>query len=371
MLESIATSMITVAGVVFSVTIVALSLAASQYSPRVLRTFMADRPTQVVFGSFVGTFAYCLVVLRTVRGGEEEFVPSLAVLGGILLAFAGIAMLVFFIHHLASSIEASAILERVTSATLRAVETLFPEQLGAPLEETQAEAAPGSGREWTAARTRASGYIISVDKKGLLAYARERGRIVRMERGIGEFVVAGQPLASLEGSKAVSEEDEARLNACYVLDRQRTIEQDAGFGLQQIVDVGAKALSPGINDASTALMCIDRLTEILIYLARRRIESPFRRDDGHLRVIAIGPSFASLVALAYHPFSAEARGKHPVLERLARSLEQVGEATLDPGRRQTLADEAGRLAAAIPHEHAELIERMRRLRTTLASAPCP
>jgi uncharacterized membrane protein len=362
--------MITVAGVVFSVTLVALSLAASQYSPRVLRTFMGDRPTQVVFGTFVGTFAYCLTVLRTIRGGEEGFVPSLAVLGGILLAFVGIAMLVFFIHHLAASIEASSILQRITAATVRAVEDLFPEELGAPLAENHAMPATPLLRDWTAAPAQGTGYIISVDNQGLLAFARQLGRIVRMERGIGEFVVAGQPLVSLAGAEAVSEDDEAAVNRCFALDRQRTMEQDAAFGLQQIVDVAAKALSPGINDASTALMCIDRLTEILVRLARRRIESPFRCDDGGLRVIALGPSFASLVALAYHELAAEARGKRGVLEHLVKSLEQLLEATGDPDRRRVLADEAVRLGGAVPPEQADVRERLRRLERLAGSAPC-
>jgi uncharacterized membrane protein len=336
MLSAIAGSMITVAGVVFSVTLVALSLAASQYSPRVLRTFMSDRPTQVVLGAFVGIFAYCLVVLRTIRGGEDGFVPSLAVLGGIVLAFVGIGLLVFFIHHLASSIEASSILQRVTSATLGAVEDLFPEDLGAPAE-AQAVAATEVGGAWTPVAARASGYIISVDNEGLLGFARKSGRVVRMERGIGEFVIRAQPLASIGGSEAVDADAEGALNACFALDRQRTIEQDAAFGLQQIVDVAGKALSPGINDATTALMCIDRLTEILVRLARRRIESPFRRDDGRLRVIALGPSFESLVALAYRELRAEARGKRAVLARLLWSLEQLAGATSDPGRRRIVA----------------------------------
>jgi uncharacterized membrane protein len=324
----------------------------------------------VVFGTFVGTFAYCLTVLRTIRGGGDVFVPSLAVLGGILLAFMGIGMLVFFIHHLAASIEASSILQRVTAATLRAVEDLFPEQLGAPLEETHALPPAGQTGEWTPVLARASGYIVSVRTEGLLAFARSRGRVVRMERGIGDFMVAGEALAGLEGSDAVSEKDETDLNACFALDRQRTIEQDAGFGVQQIVDVAAKALSPGINDASTALMCIDRLTEILIHLARRRIESPYRRDDGRLRVIARGPSFGGLVAVAYHALTAEAGGKHVVLERLARSLEQLGTATQDRGRRRILAGETARLEAAVPAQHAELLERIRRLQCALESADC-
>jgi uncharacterized membrane protein len=133
MLSTIAGSMITVAGVVFSITIVSLSLAASQYSSRVLRNFMRDRTNQTVLGVFVGIFAYCLVVLRTIRGGDEgAFVPALAVLVAVALAFAGIAFLIFFIDHIGSSIQASQIIATVAKETLEAVDHLFPENRGEP-----------------------------------------------------------------------------------------------------------------------------------------------------------------------------------------------------------------------------------------------
>lgn len=342
-LSAIAQSMITVAGVVFSVTIVALSLTASQYSPRVLRTFMADRPTQVVLGTFVGIFAYCLVVLRTIRGADgPSFVPSIAVLMGIVLAFAGIGVLVFFIHHLATSIQASAIIARITAGTLRAVDELFPEALGAPAEDASALASLPA--QWTPVPARRSGYIVSLDEHGLLACARGLGRIVRMERGIGEFVVEGTTLVSLQGGQPAGE-DQAALDACYALDVERSIEQDAAFGIRQIVDVGLKALSPGINDTTTALMCIDRLTEILVRLARRRIESPLRRDGGEVRVVALGATFASLVELAYGQLRQDARGKRVVLERLAWSMAQVLSATTDPARRRVLVEQAERRVA--------------------------
>jgi uncharacterized membrane protein len=345
MLSAIASSMITVAGVVFSVTIVALSLAASQYSPRVLRSFMADRPTQVVLGMFVGIFAYCLTVLRTIRGGEEEaYVPSVAVLGGMVLAFAGIGLLVFFIHHLAASIEASAILERQTAATLRALDDLFPENLGEPVED------PGAAEQqagpWTAVAASTTGYIVSVDDAALLEAARDCGRVLRMEHGIGDFIIEGLPLASFQGARAVTDDDAAAVNACYALDRQRTVEQDVGFGIQQIVDIGLRALSPGINDPSTACMCIDRLTEVLVRLARRRIEPPLRRDGGTLRVIALGPSFAALASLAWRPLRHAAREQPAVLERLRWSVDQVSAAARDPGRRETLGIERRCLNAA-------------------------
>lgn len=131
MLSAIATSMITVAGVVFSVTIVALSLTASQYSPRVLRNFMSDRSTQVVLGAFVAVFAYCLIVLRTIRGGDEGgFVPSLAVLGGVFMAFVGIGLLIYFVHHVATAIQVDYILERIATDTREAIDRLYPAGVG-------------------------------------------------------------------------------------------------------------------------------------------------------------------------------------------------------------------------------------------------
>ena len=131
LLSSVAGSMITVAGVVFSITIVALALTSSQYTSRVLSNFMRDQINQVVLGVFVGIFAYCLVVLRTIRGGDEgAFVPSLAVLGGLVLAFVGIAFLIFFIHHIAMSIQASTIIATAAEETIAAVDHLFPKGLG-------------------------------------------------------------------------------------------------------------------------------------------------------------------------------------------------------------------------------------------------
>ena len=136
LLTAVASSMITVAGVVFSITIVALSLTSSQYTSRVLRNFMRDRVNQVVLGVFVGIFAYCLVVLRTIRGGDEgKFVPSLAVLVGLILAFVGIAFLIYFIHHISMSIQASNIIAAAAQETIAAVDHLFPKELGEDADE--------------------------------------------------------------------------------------------------------------------------------------------------------------------------------------------------------------------------------------------
>jgi len=343
-LAAIAGSMITVAGVVFSVTIVALSLAASTYSPRVLRTFMHDRATQAAFGVFVGIFAYCLVVLRTVRAADENgaaFVPSLAVFGALVLALVGVWVLVYFIHHVAVTIQVSSILQRIAAETRKAIETLFPEHLG----EDEDDAAPSAAgeRDWRAIPARRSGYLVSIDAAGLLAFARRRGGVLRMELAVGEFAVESQPLASLAGASAEPRAEADELDQLYTFGAERSVHQDAGFGIQQLVDVATRALSPGVNDPSTAAMCADHLSALLVQLARRRMPSPLRREGGELRVIACGPSFESLVGLAFEPLVRYARGKPEVLAALARAARRVERAA--PPRR-----------AAFMSAHLETIE---------------
>ncbi len=181
LLGVVASSMITVAGVVFSITIVALSLTSSQYTSRVLRNFMGDRSNQFVLGAFLGIFAYCLVVLRTIRGGDEgAFVPSLAVLMGLILGLAGIAVLIYFIHHIAVSIQAAQILANVAEETLEAVDRLFPKEVGEELEPPRQEP-PLAGRSWQAVHAKQTGYIQSIDAPELLKLASEQQAVVRME----------------------------------------------------------------------------------------------------------------------------------------------------------------------------------------------
>ncbi|HZM35011.1 MAG TPA: DUF2254 domain-containing protein [Burkholderiales bacterium] len=342
-LEAIAGSMITVAGVVFSVTIVALSLAASTYSPRILRTFMHDRGTQSAFGVFVGAFAYCLVVLRTVRVADDSgsaFVPSVAVLGALVLAIAAVCVLVYFIHHVVVAIQVSTILSRVADETSRAIDTLFPEPLGEGEDDSPQQ--PPAGLAWQALPARRSGYIVSIDTDRLLAWAAERDFVVRMELGVGEFAIESLPLASIAGPAPDEEKDGAALDASYSLADERTIEQDPEFGVQQLVDVAVRALSPGVNDPTTARMCIHHLAGLLVRLARRREPSRLRTKDGKLRVVTKAPDFASLCALAFDTLARYAEGKAEVLATLRGAAERVASAA--PRSRRA------RLAVYLPQE---------------------
>jgi uncharacterized membrane protein len=347
MLTAIASSMITVAGVAFSITIVALALASSQYTSRILRNFMRDRASQAVLGAFVGIFTYCLMVLRSIRGGDEGvFVPSLAVLFAVVLAFVGIGCLIFFIHHIASSIQAEIIIQSAANETIDAVDRLFPAEMGeAAGADSAAEPLPGV-LAWQSIPARRTGYIQSVDGDGLLGFAAARNSVVRMERGIGEFVVEGAPLVSVAGGKPPDDETAAQLDALYTVGRQRTMAQDAGFGIRQIVDVALKALSPGINDTTTAVICVDYLSAVLARLAVRQFESPNRLDHGELRVIARGPTFPDLLGQGFDQIRQNAAGNVTVLVSLLQALEVIAVRTQDPRRRQALKRQADLIADA-------------------------
>ena len=200
MLSTIAGSMMSVVGVTFSMTLVALSMASSQYTSRILRNFMGSRVTQAVLGVFAGIFTYCLIVLRTIRGGDEgAYVPTLAVFFGFVLAVGSVGVLIFFIHHVASSIQASSIIASAAEETIQAIDRLFPKKLGHSLDEAEKKqtSPPVDDRKWHIVSADESGYIQGVDNAALLRLARERKTVVRMERGIGEFVVENTPLASL------------------------------------------------------------------------------------------------------------------------------------------------------------------------------
>ncbi|PKO89066.1 MAG: DUF2254 domain-containing protein [Betaproteobacteria bacterium HGW-Betaproteobacteria-10] len=376
MLTTIAGSMMSVVGVTFSMTLVTLALASSQYTSRILRNFMRDGITQVVLGIFAGIFTYCLIVLRTIRGGESVFVPSLAVFFGMLLAIGGIVVLIFFIHHIASSIQASSIIASVAEETLATVDKLFPGALGEEPVEDDADQARLllPERSWQTVPAKGNGYIQSVDNEALLRLADENKLIVRMERGIGMFVVHGTALASLSLDEPPGEEIIAALQNAYSISRHRTPEQDTAFGLRQIVDMALRALSPSINDTTTAVMCIDYLTAILARLAVRSIPSAYRFEAGELRVIAIGPSFASLVAESFDQIRGSAQGNLAVLLRMLGALQTIASLTASVGRRQVLREEMACIAELAartiqsPHDRARFENRLSRVRAALASA---
>ena len=347
MLSTIAGSMMTVVGVTFSMTLVTLALAASQYTSRILRNFMRDRMTQAVLGIFAGIFTYCLIVLRTIRSAEDTaFIPSLAVSFAVVLAIGGVGILVYFIHHIASSIQASNVIASVATETMAAIDRLFPEKLGEGHGDgdESVSSVPMPERDWRAFPAPRDGYIQGVDSEALLRLARTRRAVVRMERGIGEFVVRDTALASLALEAAPDPEIAVELQSAYAIGRHRTIEQDAAFGIRQIVDMALRALSPGINDTTTATMCVDYLAAILARLASRPIPSPLRYENGELRLIATGPTFESLAAQSFDQIRGSAAGNFAMLLHMLGAIETIASRTGSESRRKVLQDNMERLA---------------------------
>jgi len=377
-LSTIAGSMMTVVGVTFSMTLVTLALASSQYTSRILRNFMRDRVTQVVLGIFTGIFTYCLIVLRTIRGGDESgFIPNLAVSFGVVLAIGGISVLIFFIHHIASSIQASNIIASVAVETMEAIDRLFPEKLGhGPVggDEDQSPL-PLSERSWQAVSARGNGYIQSVDNATLMRLAREHQTIVRMERGIGEFVVQNTALASLALEDPPEKEIIADLQEAYSINRFRTVQHDSAFGIRQIVDMALKALSPGINDTTTAVMSVDYLTAILARLASRNIPSSRRYEDGQLRVITIGPTFEGLLAESFDQIRGSAKGNAAIMLRMLGALQTIAGLTARPSPQRALRDQVSWIAELAErtlesaHERARIDARLARVREALEAEP--
>jgi uncharacterized membrane protein len=316
-LTAIASGFITVTGVVFSVTIVALQLASTQFTPRILRNFTADRVNQVVLGAFIATFTYALLVLRVVRGetggmtpadveagaraateSVDTFVPHLSVTVAVGLAVVGIGFLIFFIHHAAQSVQAGVIIQRVTEDALSTVDRLLPERVGEPEEDRVDAATPDA--EGSIVTAHRSGYVQGVDEGSLMALVKADGFTIRMEPEIGDFVLEGGTLATLW--PAGLEADEAVVDAvrdAFVFGHARTPHADAELGVIELADIAVRALSPGINDPTTAVLCVDRLCEVLLAYARRERPRRVRGLPGGGTLILPLTPFSDLVDTAF------------------------------------------------------------------------
>lgn len=334
MLSAIAGAMATVAGVVFSITVVALTLASSQYTSRVLRNFMRDPVNQIMLGIFIGVYLYCLFVLRTISGGNGGFVPSIAVLAALIMAIFASVFFIFFIHHISSTIQASEMAAAITRETLKAVDVLFPEEIGEEQKEEELILAPDA--RWYGIPSDEMGYVQGVDTDALLDFASKHDTVVRMECKIGDFIAQDRPLASLALRAPPGPEIVDSLNQIYAIDTYRTVDQDAAFGIRQLVDMSLKALSPGVNDTTTAVTCIDHLSVILTRCARRRVAQSCRYEGERLRVIAAGPEFAHLVSLSFTQILENAESNAEIMLRLLIALGKIVSATSDTNRRQVL-----------------------------------
>ncbi|MEO8603141.1 MAG: DUF2254 domain-containing protein [bacterium] len=328
LLAAVASSMITVAGVVFSITMVALALTSSQFGPRLLINFMRDSGNQVVLGAFVATFMYCLLVLRVVRGGTPEFVPHFAVTAAIALAATAVFLLIYYIHHVSVSIQAENVIAAVRDDLSSAIESLL-----APAGRTSGTAdAPPRRADWSPAReaesvavpVARSGYIQAIDDAELLRLGQCHDLLIRLGNRPGDFVVAGSPVARAWSAQPPSGDMVDALARSFVIGAQRTPTQDPEFAVNQLVEVAVRALSPGINDPFTAMACVDWLADGLCRLAEGDMPAPERYDDkGAVRLIVDAVTFPGIADAAFNQIRQYARGSAAVTIRLLEALRVI------------------------------------------------
>lgn len=351
LLGAIAGSMITIAGVVFSMTLVALSLASSQLGPRLLRSFMRDTKTQMVLGTFVATFLYCLLVLRTIRRAEEIlFVPHLSVALGVLLAVVSVGVLIYFIHHVSVSIQANEVVARVGMELIEEIERLFPESIGRgapriPTEPPDADFLNSFDREARPIGSAGDGYLQFVDGDALMALAMQEDFVIRLERRPGHYVVATRPLALVWPGNRVTDQLVDRVNAAFALGNQRTSGQDIEFAVNQLVEIAVRALSPGVNDPFTAMTCVDHLGSALCRLAERDMPSPYRHDtQDQLRLITPVFTFPDVTDAAFNQIRQYGRSSTAVTIRLLETIAEVAGSVHWPEDRAALLRHARMIA---------------------------
>lgn len=362
-LGAIAGSLITVTSLTFSLTVVTLQLASSQFSPRLLRTFSSDRFVQATLAIFLGTFTYALTVLRTVRSAgfdQEVFVPQMAVTLAYLLAIASVLGLVLFLAHLARVIRVETMLANVhkdATDTVRRVLTPLRTS-GAP------EVPPCPPTDAVKVVAPSSGFLVQIDEPALLAAAVEAGAVLLIDRSPGGSLVAGTPigLTWTVSGRAFDTDSLTRLRERIAkavhTGNERTAAQDVGFGLRQLTDVATKALSPGINDPTTAVHALGHSAALLCELADRDLGPRLLHDDQHrIRVALHRPGFTDLLELAVSQPRRYGAADPDVLDRLFRLLDELAWTAPRNDGRHAISDQLSRLRTTTAAQDFDSTER--------------
>lgn len=352
-LSTVASSMITVAGVVFSLTMVVLSLTSQQYGPLVLSNFIRDRGNQFVLGTFTGTFIYCLLVLRTIRGVENSiFIPHISVLIGLGLSIASLAVLIYFIHHVSDSIRATTIIARISDDLREAIRNLYPEHMGLDADTVgpRNHELPADFESLSKPiSTRDGGYLQLVDDDMLMSVAVDQDVIIKLAHRPGTFIYGGAVIATVWPMEHMDDKLSNRINAALEFGHTRTQAQDIEYLLNQLVSMAVRALSPALNDPFTAMACIDRLGEALCMVGNRHMPSAYRYDEeGRLRVIANPLTFAEILGIAFDEIWAYGRQDQRIRLQLQKAFDMMAQCIHDETDRAVLHGYAVRHSPAVP-----------------------
>ena len=339
-LAGIAASIMTVVSIVFAILLMTLTLASMQFSPRILVSFVRDRTTQWTLGIFLGTFSYCMAALPAARALPVPFSPVATVAGAMLLALLCVGWLIFFINHISQAISVNHIVDRIAGETERVIDELMP------YPRSRISRAEPPAPRWTAPSSAVacpvSGYIRFVDTARLVAEAKAARLLVRVTRRVGHFVPEGVPLLIVNRADRLDEEVQAALLATFDIGPARTLQQDVEFGVIQIVDIGLRAISPAVNDPSTAITCLDQLGRIMIRWVSRDPPASTLFDPPHVhRVTMPWIDVDGLLETAFEQIRHYAESDLPVSLRLLRTLGDIAVTTGDPavqGRLLALAN---------------------------------
>ncbi len=328
-LSSVATSMVSLAALVLTITMVVVQLAMGQFSPRIVQPILKDKPSQLAIGIFVGTFAFAMLAMRDVvigsSGGGK--VPGLTVVTAFLLVVVSIAVLVVYVHHIGRSLRVSALIEIVGKDTRHLLDSMY----------RQADDQTGRASDGSVIHATRSGVLCHVDFERLVATARDADCTLELVPAFGEFVAAGAPLLTVDGDASRLPDNVA---SAVVLGLERTLEQDVAYGLRLLVDIAERSLADSpFLDPTTAVQAIDRLHDCLRHLAHRTFpDGTYRDDDGCVRVVVRVMSWEAYVHLAYDEIRLAGAGSPQIARRLRASIEDLLEYA-PAERREVLHDE--------------------------------
>ncbi|WP_430410476.1 DUF2254 domain-containing protein [Kordia sp.] len=305
-LTVIAGSMVGIAGTVFSITIVVLQLASSQFGPRLLQNFMYKRLNQVVLGQYVGVFLYCIIVINAIRDNDSyAFIPNVSIIFAIFLAIFNVFLLVIFIHSISMSIQPSKIINELRDRIENNIQTIYPRHLKKDLPFSEAkDDATANLTKIKSVSCKHSGYIQYFDLDALVAIARDYEVVIKALHKPGGYVVSEQSIFEVFQQQSSEKKDldsDFSLQEMFKIATKKTFFQDIEFGIHQIVEIASKALSPSVNNPYTAVVCIDNLTSILCKLAQSEIpDSTIKDDDEQIRVLLITDSFQGFLEAAFN-----------------------------------------------------------------------
>ena len=364
-LAGIAASIMTVVSIVFAILLMTLTLASMQFSPRIIVSFSRDRVTQWTLGIFLGTFLYCMAALPAARSLPQPFAPVATVLGAMVLALICVGLLLFFIHHISQAISVNHIVDRIAVETEAMIDEMmpWPHRLNHHLDD--AEPLRPNPSE-VAVFSEASGYIRFVDTRRLVALAKQYHVTIRVLRRVGHFVPAGIPLMMVSKGNRLPPEGTAELLAAFDLGPTRTLQQDVEFGVLQIVDMALKAISPAVNDPTTAINCIDQLSRILIRFASREPPEDLLYDPPGIVRASIGwIHFERLLEAALEQIRMYSKTDVAVSLRVLRALGDIAASTPDPEFRRILVEQGMRTVAGCAEKLGQ--EELRELRARQAA----